>query len=163
MQYATYASPLGTIYLTADAEGLTRLTFRKTEEFSEPAKDLSAFAPVLQWLDGYFAGSPVSPAFPMNPKGTPFQMLIWQLLLQIPYGQTCTYGALAQEAARRMGRQSMSSQAVGQAVGRNPIAIAIPCHRVLGRTGSLTGYAEGLEKKQWLLEHEGFVKFSGRG
>ena len=90
-------------------------------------------------------------------------MLIWQLLLQIPYGQTCTYGALAQEAARRMGRQSMSSQAVGQAVGRNPIAIAIPCHRVIGRTGSLTGYAEGLEKKQWLLEHEGFVKFSGRG
>ena len=99
----------------------------------------------------------------MNPKGTPFQMLIWQLLLQIPYGQICTYGDLAREAARRMGKQRMSSQAVGQAVGRNPISIAIPCHRVIGHTGSLTGYAEGLEKKQWLLEHEGFVKFSGRG
>ena len=105
MQYATYASPLGAIYLTADAKGLTRLTFRETEDFSEPATDLSAFAPVLQWLDGYFAGSPVPPAFPMNPKGTPFQMLIWQLLLQIPYGQICTYGDLAREAARRMGKQ----------------------------------------------------------
>jgi O-6-methylguanine DNA methyltransferase len=88
-------------------------------------------------------------------SGTPFQKLIWDMLLEIPFGQTITYGQLAKRAARAMGKEKMSSQAVGQAVSRNPIAIIIPCHRVMGAGGKPTGYAYGLEKELWLLNHEG--------
>ena len=92
---------------------------------------------------------------PLAPEGSDFQKLIWKLLLEIPYGQLTTYGALGREAARRLGRETMSAQAVGGAVGHNPISVIIPCHRVVGANGSLTGYAGGLDIKVALLEREG--------
>ena len=145
-------SPVGTLYLTADEGGLTGIWMHpvKTEDF-----------PILSqakaWLDGYFSGNPTEVTFPLNPQGTPFQKQVWEILLAIPYGETTTYGAIAREMAQRTGKEKMSAQAVGQAVGANPIAIAIPCHRVVGAKGKLTGYAGGLDKKEWLLRHEGWL------
>jgi len=95
------------------------------------------------------------PDLPLMPAGTPFQKQVWQLLLTIPHGETKTYGNLAGEMAVILGKEKMSAQAVGQAVGKNPISILIPCHRVVGANGQLTGYASGLDRKSWLLRHEG--------
>lgn len=156
MQYDKYFSPLGIILLVGDETGLTELTFLEDSGGLIASDPSSMFPPVRQWLDAYFAGQPLPVTFPLNPKGTPFQELIWQMLLEIPFGQTRTYGELAKEAARRMGKERMSAQAIGQAVGRNPIAIAIPCHRIVGSGDRLTGYAGGVEKKLWLLRHEGW-------
>ncbi|MGM9529892.1 MAG: methylated-DNA--[protein]-cysteine S-methyltransferase [Phascolarctobacterium sp.] len=114
----------------------------------------AVLAKTKQWLDEYFAGHCPDFTPPLKPQGTPFQELVWQLLLDIPYGATTTYGELAQAVAQRLGKERMSAQAVGQAVGRNPIAIIIPCHRVVGSKGQLTGYAGGLERKRALLELE---------
>ena len=112
------------------------------------------------WLDAYFAGKRPDPsALSLDPHGTPFQRLIWTMLLQIPDGQTTTYGRLAEAAAQRMKRERMSAQAVGSAVGHNPISIIIPCHRVLGTDGGLRGYAGGIEIKAALLEHEGVTSW----
>lgn len=112
------------------------------------------------WLDAYFAGKRPDPsALSLDPHGTPFQRLIWTMLLQIPDGQTTTYGRLAVETAQRMKRERMSAQAVGSAVGHNPISIIIPCHRVLGTGGGLRGYAGGIEIKAALLEHEGVTSW----
>ena len=111
------------------------------------------------WLDAYFAGNAPSPAaLPLRPEGTEFRRLIWGLLLEIPYGKTVTYGALAKRAAEILGKPRMSAQAVGQAVGRNPISILIPCHRVVGAGGQLTGYAGGLARKEYLLRLEGHTE-----
>ena len=115
--------------------------------------------PILEqtknWLDRYFAGQAPSPdELPLRPEGTPIRRLVWKLLLEIPYGETVTYGDLAKKAACRLGKAAMSAQAVGQAVGRNPIAIIIPCHRCMGSDGSLTGYAGGVHYKQFLLALE---------
>ena len=163
MQYDKYPSPLGTIALAGDENGLAELRFQ--EEAGSPAVSDSSeiFIPVRQWLDAYFAGNPLPVTFPTNPRGTCFQQLIWQMLLEIPFGQTRTYGDLAKEAARRMGKKKMSAQAVGQAVGRNPIAIVIPCHRIVGAGDRLTGYAGGVDKKLWLLRHEGWKGFGKIG
>lgn len=152
MEYCEYLSPVGTLYLTADEDGLTGIWMHrsKTEYFP-------VLAQAKNWLDGYFAGNPAAAGFPLNPKGTAFQKLVWQLLLDIPYGKTCTYGDLAREMAELTGKEKMSAQAVGQAVGKNPISILIPCHRVVGTNGNLTGYAGGLDKKEWLLRHEGWL------
>ena len=110
---------------------------------------------VTNYLDHYFAGESLPlTGISLAPQGTQFQKLIWDLLLQIPYGKTCTYGELASRAAAHIGKASMSAQAVGNAVGRNPISILIPCHRVIGVGGSMTGYAGGLERKQFLLRLE---------
>lgn len=153
MDYCEYPSPVGRLYLTADAGGLTGIWMHpeKTEDF-----------PVLSegkaWLDTYFSGDPAQITFPLNPHGTAFQRQVWDILLTIPYGQTTTYGAIAREMAIRMGKEKMSAQAMGQAVGKNPIGILIPCHRVVGANGKLTGYAGGLDKKEWLLRHEGWLK-----
>ena len=153
MDYCEYLSPVGTLYLTADTGGLTGIWMHpeKTEAF-----------PVLSqakaWLDSYFSGNPQAPDFPLNPHGTAFQQRVWGILLTIPYGKTTTYGSLAREMAQRCGREKMSAQAVGQAVGANPISILIPCHRVVGADGKLTGYAGGLGKKEWLLRHEGWLQ-----
>ena len=152
MDYCEYPSPVGTLYLTADEGGLTGIWMHpvKTEDF-----------PILSqtkaWLDGYFSGDPAEVTFPLNLHGTPFQKQVWEILLTIPYGKTTTYGAIAREMALRTGKEKMSAQAVGQAVGANPIAIAIPCRRVVGTNGKLTGYAGGLDKKEWLLRHEGWL------
>lgn len=150
MECCEYPSPVGTLYLTADEGGLTGIWMHpeKTEDF--PVLDHAKI-----WLDSYFSGSPTDISFPLSPHGTTFQKQVWDILLTIPYGKTTTYGAIAREMAARTGRQKMSAQAVGQAVGANPISILIPCHRVVGANGKLTGYAGGLDKKEWLLHHEG--------
>ena len=98
-----------------------------------------------------FAGDPITISFPLAPKGTAFQERVWQLLREIPYGETKTYGQLAQDLS------CGSAQAVGQAVGRNPLTIIVPCHRVMGKNDQLTGYASGLDRKRWLLHHEGIT------
>ena len=108
-----------------------------------------------EWLERYFAGGKPSPEeLSLRPEGTVFRQMVWRELLHIPYGQVTTYGSLAKAVAREMGRETMSAQAVGQAVGHNPISIIIPCHRVVGANGSLTGYAGGLDRKIRLLELE---------
>ncbi|MDY4489598.1 MAG: methylated-DNA--[protein]-cysteine S-methyltransferase [Candidatus Faecousia sp.] len=153
MEYITrYDSPLGPLTLSADEEGLTGITF------SAPATvtaDNTVLTKTRRWLDSYFRGDAPDPAsVPLSPKGTPFQLLIWKRLLSIPYGESITYGELAREAARQLGKKSMSPQAIGGAVGRNPIPIVIPCHRVLGSGNRLTGYSGGLDIKIQLLTHE---------
>ncbi len=125
-------------------------------------EDLPLFAQAKQWLERYFAGEQPAPLeLPLAPEGGAFRRLVWGLLLDIPYGQVTTYGGLAKKAAAKLGRSSMSPQAVGGAVAHNPISILIPCHRVMGSGGSLTGYAGGVEKKQWLLAHEGVLPQKG--
>ena len=121
----------------------------------EPADDLPVFTQAKGWLDRYFAGErPAIGELPLAPNGTAFRQRVWRKLAEIPYGQVRTYGDLAREIAQEDGKEKMSSQAVGGAVGHNPISIIIPCHRVVGTTGSLTGYAGGIDKKIWLLKHE---------
>ncbi len=110
------------------------------------------------WLDSYFQGEIPRHMPLLAPKGTDFQKMVWQQLLAIGWGETRTYGEIAREISLVMGKQKMSPQAVGQAVGRNPIGILIPCHRVVGAGGKLTGYAWGLHKKVWLLQHERIEK-----
>lgn len=146
-----YESPLGILWLTGCDGVLKGLSFEtQTGEKALPGE----FDLVKAWLDDYFRGQPREPDFSMKPEGTAFQQLIWNLLLQIPFGETKTYGQLAKEAAQHMGKEKMSAQAVGQAANRNPIAIVIPCHRCVGAGGNLTGYASGLHRKAWLLNHE---------
>ncbi len=141
---ALYDSPIGPITLTFDGEALTGLRFGKA------ADDRVSPLPtkVHRWLDLYFSGRQPDFLPPIKLFGTDFQRRVWQALLEIPYGQTIAYGDLA----RRIGCRS--AQAVGQAVGKNPIAIIVPCHRVIGSDGSLTGYAYGIEKKRYLLQLE---------
>lgn len=146
-----YDSPIGPIWLTGRDGILTGLSFAEIRGEFIPGN----FDMVKCWLDDYFRGVFRKIDFQIELSGTPFQKLIWDMLLEIPFGQIITYGQLAKQAAQAMGKEKMSSQAVGQAVGRNPIAIIIPCHRVIGAGGALTGYAYGIEKKQWLLDHEG--------
>lgn len=152
-----YPSALGEITLVCDETALLHLSLPGQRGFAQECA--SGDHPILeaatQWLDAYFGGDAPSPAgLPLRPEGTAFRRLIWGLLLEIPYGKTVTYGALAKRAAEILGKPRMSAQAVGQAVGANPIAVIIPCHRVVGADGSLTGYAGGLHYKQALLQLE---------
>ncbi len=112
------------------------------------------FRQTENWLDAYFRGECPPVTVPIVLEGTPFQQMVWDILLTIPYGETRSYGSIAGEAASKLGKEKMSAQAVGQAVGRNPVSILVPCHRVVGSNGNLTGYAGGMEKKIWLLKHE---------
>lgn len=156
-----YDSPLGLLLLAADDTGLTHLALpgqRYQPAFQEAPlekPELSIFAATCRWLDDYFADHHSAPLPPLHPQGSEFQRAVWQLLLTIPYGETTTYGAIAQEIARQRSLPRMSAQAVGGAVGHNPIGIIIPCHRVVGSNGSLTGYGGGIDKKIALLKHEG--------
>ena len=151
-----YNSPLGQILLLSDGTALTGLDFEgHWPNCQRIPGALPVFAEVNAWLDAYFRGENPVLDLPLHTQGTPFQQQVWQLLLNIPYGEIRTYGDLAREMARLTGKAKMSAQAVGQAVGRNPISILIPCHRVVGARGEITGYAGGIEKKQWLLRHEG--------
>lgn len=155
-----YASPLGGIMLAANDIGLTGLWFDGQKYFADtlPAEHIERETPILtdakRWLDVYFTG--VEPDFmpPLHPVGSAFRQAVWELLLQIPYGQTVTYGELARQLAEKQGVERMSAQAVGGAVGHNKISVIIPCHRVVGTNGSLTGYAGGIDKKLKLLELE---------
>ena len=150
--FTQYLSPIGILTLTSDGTPLTGL-WMEQQNFDCTALSrqdaLPVFTAVRSWLDAYFAGRHVTAEFPLSPAGTPFQREVWKILLTIPYGETTTYGTIAKQLGEKM-----SAQAVGQAVGKNPISIIIPCHRVLGAKGQLTGYAGGTENKQWLLRHE---------
>lgn len=150
-----FDSPIGQMLLRQDGDALTGLWLegQKYYPVEFPADAHWEDTPLLErtkdWLNQYFAGQrPQISQLPLNPRGTDFQRLVWKQLCRIPYGQTVTYGDLARSL--RLG----SPRAVGGAVGRNPISIIIPCHRVLGTGGKLTGYAGGVERKQWLLHHE---------
>ena len=162
-QTTTYASPVGELTLASDGTALTGLWLEgqkyfggtSGEELAPGRSDLPVFQAARAWLGRYFAGEKPSPAeLTLAPAGTPFQRAVWEKLQAIPWGAVTTYGALAQELG------GSSPRAVGSAVGRNPISIIIPCHRVVGADGSLTGYAGGLDRKVWLLALEG-VALSG--
>lgn len=156
----TYRSKLGDILLAADEVGLMGLWFEGQKYFANtlPRECISQETPVLTqakaWLDLYFSGQ--NPTFtpPLHPAGSFFRQAVWKILLQIPYGHTMTYGEIARELAEKQKRSHMSAQAVGGAVGHNEISIIIPCHRVVGSNGSLTGYAGGIDKKIALLQLE---------
>ncbi|HIW57432.1 MAG TPA: methylated-DNA--[protein]-cysteine S-methyltransferase [Firmicutes bacterium] len=162
MQYIyKYQSPLGGVTMAADGLNLTGLWFdgqkyfarTLSEEFEE--KPTPVFEETKRWLDLYFSGEIPDFQPPVSLNGTPFQLVVWEILRRIPYGKTTTYGVIAELAAAKLGRSSISARAIGGAVGRNPISIIIPCHRVVGADGSLTGYAGGIDKKIRLLEIEG--------
>ena len=158
--FTVYPSPLGPLVLTASESGLTGLTIASSLPV-RPARaaDHPVFLPIQNWLDAYFRGEcPSLEGLPLCPIGTEFQMAVWDILRQIPWGKTLTYGEIARQIARDRGMAKMSPQAVGQAVGANPLAILIPCHRCIGAGGRLTGYAWGLDKKIWLLRHEHILK-----
>lgn len=166
MYYSTtYSSPVGMLTLACDDDGsnLVGLWMEGQkyhggtipEEMSEK-DDMPAFCTTKKWLDRYFAGeNPAISELPLAPIGGTFRQDVWGVLCEIPYGKVITYGDIAKKMAVKMNKESMSSQAVGGAVGHNPISIIIPCHRVVGSNGSLTGYAGGVGKKVKLLELEG--------
>ena len=155
-----YSSPLGGILLAADEIGLTGSWFDGEKYFADnlPAEHVerqtSILAEATRWLDIYFTGKEPGFTPPLHPIGSAFRQAVWEILLQIPYGRTTTYGEIARQLAEKQGREKMSAQAVGGAVGHNEISVIIPCHRVVGTSGSLTGYAGGIDKKVKLLELE---------
>lgn len=155
------SSPVGRLYLAGDGSVLTGLWLEGQRHFNALAPSPPevpcppAVTAALRWLDLYFSGEdPPVAGLKLAPGGTPFQQMVWKLLCAIPRGCTVTYKALADEAAARMGAAHMAPRAIGGAVGRNPVSIIIPCHRVVGSHGQLTGYAGGLSVKRRLLELE---------
>lgn len=160
--YGTLETPVGTVYVGGSVEGVHRIEFARTAEEAEhflerlerdsgsaPVEDAEASRAAVEELRAYFAGERSEFDLPLAPKGTPFQQAVWRALLEIPYGTRATYGGIA----RRIGKPS-GPRAVGMATGRNPISIIVPCHRVVGANGTLTGYGGGLDRKEWLLALE---------
>ena len=161
MQYIShYHSPIGDILLAADNIGLTGLWFEGQKYYAlyldkdHEEKELPIFTETKRWLNIYFSGKEPDFSVPLHFTGTEFQNEVWEILASIPYGQTMTYGEIAQKIAANRGLTRMSAQAVGGAVGHNEISIIVPCHRVVGTNGSLTGYAGGIDKKIALLTLE---------
>lgn len=161
MQYIShYKSPIGNILLAAETRFLTGLWFEGQKYFAlhldeqHEEKEIPIFERTKQWLDLYFAGKEPDFSVPLRFTGTDFQKEVWEILCAIPYGATMTYGEIARKLAQKRGKKSLSAQAVGGAVGRNGISILVPCHRVVGADGSLTGYAGGIDKKEKLLALE---------
>ena len=161
MQYIThYQSPIGGILLAADETGLTGLWFDGEKHYAgrldpeREEKDTPILEQTKEWLTIYLSGR--EPLFypPIHMTGTPFRLSVWKILQKIPYGKTVTYGEIAREIAAQKGLSRMSAQAVGGAVGHNEISIIVPCHRVVGTNGSLTGYAGGIDRKVKLLALE---------
>ena len=162
MQYVNhYQSPIGGIMLAADGEGLTGLWLEGQKYFANQLdteheeKNLPIFEQTKVWLDIYFSGKEPDFFPPLHMVGSPFRLAVWEILREIPYGKVITYGEIARKIAEQKGIPRMSAQAVGGAVGHNEISIIVPCHRVVGSNGSLTGYAGGIEKKAKLLALEG--------
>ena len=158
-----YDSILGKLTIASDGENIIGLWIEGQKYFADTIKneniikkdDISIFIKTKEWLDRYFRGErPDIKELKLSPKGSEFRQNVWKILCRIPYGQTITYGKIAKEIAKLMNKNSMSAQAIGNAVGHNPISIIIPCHRVVGINGSLTGYAGGIDKKIKLLELE---------
>lgn len=167
MQYITnYQSPLGKMLLAGDEEGVTGLWFAGQKYFAvdleaeHKEQEIPVFKETKKWLELYFAGKQPNFTPSLHLVGTEFQIKVWKMLLTIPYGQTMTYGEMAHKLTRGKAQTKMSAQAVGGAVGHNKISLLVPCHRVVGSKGSLTGYAGGLDKKIALLTLEG-VDMSG--
>ena len=161
MQYtARCKTPLGGVTLASDGESLTGLWFDGQKYFgaglcAEPIeKDLPIFDEAREWLNVYFGGKQPDFTPPLLLRGSAFRCAVWERLLQIPYGKTATYGEIARSLSEKFGRR-VSARAVGNAVGHNPVSLIVPCHRVVGASGSLTGYAGGVERKRRLLELEG--------
>ena len=162
MQYISdYESPLGRILLAADETGLAGVWFEGQKYFGwcleaeREEREIPVLIQTKRWLDRYFSGKRPEISVPFHFIGTVFQKEVWEILCTIPYGQTMTYGEIAQLLAKRRGIDHMSAQAVGGAVGHNEISILVPCHRVVGTGGSLTGYAGGIDRKVQLLTLEG--------
>lgn len=159
----TYESPVGLLTLASDGEHLVGLWIEGQKYFEESVReemmekdDIPVFVLVKKWLDQYFRGErPMISKLPLCPAGSEFRQDVWKILCEIPYGCLTTYGEIAKKIAVQRNKKSMSAQAVGGAVGHNPISIIIPCHRVVGSNGSLTGYAGGVETKRKLLKLEG--------
>lgn len=155
-----YSSPLGGITLASDGDSLTGLWFDGQKYFGSTLtaecelRSLPVFKQADKWLDIYFGGKMPDFTPPLSMKTTPFRSAVWDILLTIPFGSTMTYGEIADQIARQKGLAHMSAQAVGGAVEHNPISLIIPCHRVVGTDGKLTGYAGGIDKKLWLLTME---------
>ncbi|MBR6992936.1 MAG: methylated-DNA--[Methanobrevibacter sp.] len=158
MYYSTdYLSPLGEMIISSDGEAICGVWFYGQKHFPSlddftQNDDLPVFSDVKKWLDDYFNGLNPKINFKLKPEGTQFRLNVWKILSEIPYGETLTYGEIAQKIS-----PTMSAQAVGGAVGHNPISILIPCHRVLGANGKLTGYAGGIDKKIELLKIENIL------
>ena len=161
---AFYDSPIGTILLESDGEKLTSLRFLEGDGAAvAPARAekvaQSVFKHAFSWLDRYFNGEAPAVDVPLKAQGTPFQREVWAILNTIPYGKTLSYGEIAAMIGKnRVEKTGLLSRAVGAAVGRNPISLLIPCHRVIGSDGSLRGYAGGIERKAYLLSLEGALK-----
>ena len=158
-----YDSPVGSMTMASSGAALTGLWFDGQKYFaqilSEPYEEklLPVFEDTIKWLDIYFSGEIPDFMPELSVQSTPFRKAVYDILLTIPYGQTMTYGEIAEILAQQTGKKKMSAQAVGGAVGHNPISIIIPCHRVVGADGSLTGYAGGIDRKKFLLELEGNI------
>lgn len=160
---AHYDSPLGDILLAADEIGLTGLWFAGQKYYpaqltESSERSFSTLEETVRWLDQYFAGNRPDFTPTLHLVGTQYQVAVWESLLTIPYGKTVSYGAIGAITAERLGKERFSARAVGTAVGRNPISIIVPCHRVVGADGSLTGYAGGLNRKERLLTLEGALR-----
>lgn len=154
-----YNSEIGNIIIVSDGENLTGLWFEGQKHFlnlfEEQEEELEIFTRTKRWLDIYFSGKKPEFSIPVIFSGTEFRVKVWNILKEIPYGEVITYGDIAKRLAEEKGIKKMSAQAVGAAVGHNPISIIVPCHRVIGNNNNLTGYAGGLDKKKRLLEIEG--------
>ena len=158
-----YDSPIGKLLLVSDNNNLIGLWIKNQKYYLGSLKenliekdDLPILMQTKNWLDRYFkCEEPKIDELSLKPDGSKFRKLVWQILCDIPYGKTRTYGEIAHEVALRLHKNSMSAQAIGGAVSHNPISIIIPCHRVIGSSGSLTGYAGGIKIKKDLLELEG--------
>ncbi len=164
MYYATtYKSPVGTITMACDEHNLVGLWNEEQKYFGGTIaqqmiqkEDVPIFDVAKKWLEAYFSGEkPVISELPLAPIGGEFRQMVWAILCEIPYGEVITYGEIAKKVAFKMKKSNMASQAIGGAVGHNPISIMIPCHRVVGSNGNLTGYAGGIQTKIKLLELEG--------
>lgn len=160
--FSQYPSPVGNLLLLGDDTGLCEILFNRENKSidSIKAKYEQRETPVLkqgkEWLDIYFSGKEPDFTPKLHLKGTAFRLAVWELLLQIPYGKTTTYGEIAAKIAAKRGIERMSARAVGGAVGHNPVPVIVPCHRVVGADNSLTGFTGGMDIKYRLLELEGF-------
>lgn len=171
MYYSTkYSSPICDYTIVSDGENLVAVTVigqkyyeKEIPENTIEKNDLPAFTAIRNWLDRYFMGEKIEIGeLELAPIGNEFRQSVWKILCEIPYGELTTYGNIAKKIAAKMGKAKMSAQAVGGAVGHNPISVIIPCHRVVGANGKLTGYASGIDKKIKLLELEGHKVFSDK-
>ncbi|MCF0238567.1 MAG: methylated-DNA--[protein]-cysteine S-methyltransferase [Sphaerochaetaceae bacterium] len=152
--FYTYPSPIGDLFITTTHNALKELRFNKPPLYFQCSEETQPFKETKTWLDIYFEGKTPTFVPPITIEGTAFQKEVWAIVANIPYGKTLSYGDIAKIIALKRNIKRMSSQAVGQGVGANPIAIIIPCHRVLGAKKELTGYAGGLDKKIFLLSLE---------